>query len=159
MTHIESAAMAAPATFGRDGAMFESLLGFVGQLSVVLWGLVMLTVVIRFVGIRIYRRGAARAALVEAVAPSATVPNAAVPAPAGTATITEIDLVQPAARQLSGTVTDATFDEVQQPAEVPVAASVVAASVKVPRHGTRNRRAEPRSTAHVPALAANSVES
>ena len=67
------------ATFGRDGAMFEGLLGFVAQLSLVLWGLVFLTVVIRFVGIRIYRRGAARTALVETVAPSAAVPAAAGP--------------------------------------------------------------------------------
>ena len=38
-------------TFGRDAAMFESLLGFVAQLSVVLWSLVILTLVIRFIGV------------------------------------------------------------------------------------------------------------
>jgi hypothetical protein len=96
MTHIESVAVTAQATFGRDGAMFESLLGFVAQLSVVLWGLVIFTAVIRFVGIRIYRRGAGRTALVETVAPSAAVPTAAVPT-----TTAESDRVQPAAGQLT----------------------------------------------------------
>jgi hypothetical protein len=66
MTHIENVAMTAQMTFGRDGAMFEGLLGFVAQLSMVLWGLVILTTIIRFVGIWLYRRGAARAALAAA---------------------------------------------------------------------------------------------
>lgn len=177
MTHVESVAVTAQATFGRDSAMFESLLGFVAQLSVVLWSLVTLTVVIRFVGIRIYRRGAARTALVETVAPTTSVPT----------TTAEIDLVQPAAGQLTDAglvrlglfgstaaekdavlvpaelvdvlttdaVMNATFDEVLQPAEAPAG---VAASVKVSRHAPRKRRAEPRSAAHVPALAANSTE-
>jgi hypothetical protein len=106
MTHIESVAVTAQATFGRDGAMFESLLGFVAQLSVVLWGLVIFTAVIRFVGIRIYRRGAGRTALVETVAPSAAVPSAAVPTAAVPTTAVptttaESDRVQPAAGQLT----------------------------------------------------------
>jgi hypothetical protein len=101
MTHIESVAVTAQATFGRDGAMFESLLGFVAQLSVVLWGLVIFTAVIRFVGIRIYRRGAGRTALVETVAPSAAVPTAAVPTNAVPTTTAESDRVQPAAGQLT----------------------------------------------------------
>jgi len=67
MTHIETVAVTAQATFGRDGAMFNGLLGFVAQLSVVLWGLVILTAVFRFVGIRIYRRGGARTRLVGTV--------------------------------------------------------------------------------------------
>ncbi|MFI7583243.1 hypothetical protein ACH9DO_05555 [Kocuria sp. M1N1S27] len=61
-------------TFGRDAAMFESLLSFVAQLSVVLWTLVLFTLVIRFVGIFMYRHGAARTAVVRAVAPNETVP-------------------------------------------------------------------------------------
>ena len=172
MTRIESVAVTAQ-TFGRDSAMFEGLLGFVAQLSVVLWGLVILTAVIRFVGIRMYRRSAARAARVDTVAPSAAEPAPAVPgadAPTSampTATVAAVqasatpaatagvDLVQPAARQLTYVVTNATFDEVVQPAEAP---GTVAASVKVPRHGPRNRRAEPRSASHVPALASNSTE-
>lgn len=61
-------------TFGRDAAMFEDLLSFVAQLSVVLWALVTLTLAIRFVGIFVYRRAASRTALVGAAAPGATVP-------------------------------------------------------------------------------------
>lgn len=81
MMHIESAAVSAQVTFGRDGAMFEGLLGFVAKLSLVLWTLVLLTLVVRFVGIRIYRHGAARRGVVEPVAPSvATAPEAAAPA-------------------------------------------------------------------------------
>ena len=67
MTRVESVLVTAQ-TFGRDGAMFERLLGFVAQLSLVLWGLVFFTLVIRFVGIRIYRRGAAATAPVATVA-------------------------------------------------------------------------------------------
>jgi len=162
--------------------MFASLLGFVAQLSVVLWGVVILTAVIRFVGIRIYRRSAAPTALVETVAPNASVPAAAVPI-----NTAEIDLVQAAAGQLTDAarvrlglfgstaaekdgvlvpaklvdvlttdaVTNVAFDEVLQPAEAPAA---VAAPLKRPRRELRNRRAEARSAAHGPALAANSTE-
>jgi hypothetical protein len=81
MTLLQSVSLPAQATFGRDGALFEGLLGFVSQLSVVLWGLVLLTVVVRFVGIGLYRRGArrraARMALVQAVPPSDPAPAAA----------------------------------------------------------------------------------
>lgn len=59
MMHIQSLPFASESTFGRDGAMFESLLGFVAQLSLVLWSLVILTAVVRFVGMRMYRRSAA----------------------------------------------------------------------------------------------------
>ena len=68
MMNMESLGMANPATFGRDGAMFESLLGFIAQLSIILWGLVVLTAVVRFVGIRLYRRGAARTAAASVLA-------------------------------------------------------------------------------------------
>ncbi|HEY1158391.1 MAG TPA: hypothetical protein VGE95_19170 [Arthrobacter sp.] len=70
------AAVPAQATFGRDGAMFESLLGFVAQLSLVLWSVVTLTVVIRFIGIRFYRR-AARRALARIAAAAAPAPGTA----------------------------------------------------------------------------------
>ena len=168
MTYVASVAVTAQATFGRDSAMFEGLLGFVAQLSLVLWGLVILTVVIRFVGIWIYRRGAARAAHVEAAATSSAMPAIA----AG------IDVVQPAAGPLpdivktdvvrtdrtdavrtdvvrTDAITSTTFDALREQAEAPAA---VAGSVKVPRHPPRNRRAEPRSAAHVRVLAANSTE-
>ena len=143
--------MTAQATFGRDGAMFESLLGFVGQLSLVLWSLVILTVVMRFVGIRIYRRGAASTGLVEAAVPSAAVPTttAAVDLVHPTTTAA-VDLVHPAAGELTDAITHATFNQVPRRAEVPAA---FAASVKAARHAPHNRRA-----AHVPALASNSTE-
>jgi Na+-transporting methylmalonyl-CoA/oxaloacetate decarboxylase gamma subunit len=92
-------------TFGRDAAMFEGLLSFVAELSVVLWALVILTLVIRFIGIFMYRRAAARTAPIGAVEPSRTVPAAA-------------------------TTTTTRFDEIRQPAGVPAA---VAASAKTPR--------------------------
>ena len=76
-------------TFGRDAAMFESLLSFVAQLSLALWALVTLTLVIRFIGIFMYRRGAARTTRV-----GAGVPNEIVPAAATTTTLDEI--MQPA---------------------------------------------------------------
>ncbi|NUT69670.1 hypothetical protein [Pseudarthrobacter sp. C4D7] len=61
VTHPGSFAVPSAATFGRDGAMFENLLSFVAQMSLVLWALVVLTVIIRFVGIRFYRHAARRA--------------------------------------------------------------------------------------------------
>ena len=76
----ERFAVTAQSSFGRDGAMFEGLLGFVAQLSVALWGLVVLTAVLRFVGIRIYRHAAARKALVTSeAAPTADVPAVTAP--------------------------------------------------------------------------------
>jgi hypothetical protein len=169
LTGTESVSVLAQATFGRDGAMFESLLDFVAQLSVVLWGLVIFTVVIRFVGVGIYRRGArrraARSALAETMATSAAVPAAAVPTPAAV-----IDLVQPAAGQLASavlvpaelvevrsanSVANTTFNEVLQPAEAPAA---VATSVKVARRATHKWHTDARSTAPVHALASNSSE-
>jgi hypothetical protein len=53
--HLENVTVSAQATFGRDGAMFDSFVGFIAQLSWVLWVLVVLTMIVRFVGIRIYR--------------------------------------------------------------------------------------------------------
>jgi hypothetical protein len=186
MTHIASAAVAAGSTFGRDGAMFESLLGFVAQLSLVLWGVVMLTAVIRFVGIRIYRRGGTRTALVEAAAPGGVEPPAAVQA-----AMTVIDLVQPAAGQqpdvrlgLFGPTTVEKDAAAIQPAFEPVPAAfegalataatvnpsveevlhrveapvAVASPVQAPHPVARTRRAERRSAGHVHALAGNSTE-
>lgn len=72
MIHMNSASgaiLSAPETFGRDGAMFESLLGFVAQLSVVLWALVLITTVMRSFGIRIYRRAVGRASVAETLEP------------------------------------------------------------------------------------------
>ncbi|MCJ8504329.1 hypothetical protein MRU69_05610 [Kocuria flava] len=87
-------ALTGQATFGRDAAMFERLLGFVAELSVVLWSLVALTLAIRFVGVLVYRRGAARTAPVEIEAPGGTVPTRAA---------------------------DTAFTELRRPAEAPAA--------------------------------------
>jgi hypothetical protein len=182
MTHMPSVAVAAEATFGRDGAMFEGLLGFVAQLSLVLWGVVIFTVIIRFVGIRIYRRGGAPAGLVETGVPNAVAPADVVPTMAAV-----VDLVQAAPGQLPDVrlgslgstgakedgvagpatrieddldnpqerdaVTNAAFDEVLHPAD---ARPAVAASVHPQDPAYRRRRAARRSAAHEPALAANS---
>lgn len=53
--HLENVTVSAQATFGRDGAMFDSFVGFIAQLSFVLWVLVVLSMIVRFVGIWIYR--------------------------------------------------------------------------------------------------------
>ena len=50
-------------TFGRDSAMFESLLRFMAQLSLALWAVVVVTLVIRFVAVRLYRRDVPRSAV------------------------------------------------------------------------------------------------
>ncbi|RKR20722.1 hypothetical protein [Arthrobacter oryzae] len=226
MTHIETVAVTAQATFGRDGAMFNGLLGFVAQLSVVLWGLVILTAVFRFVGIRIYRRGGARtrlvgtvqqdgrrsallgtaaksgrrSALVRTVAPAATLQTATLPASAvqaaalqastlqaatlpasaaesarvqasasplpdagpvrlGPSTAVEKEVLRTPSELVDVLRTDAatkvTFDEAPQPAEASPAA---AAHVKLPYRAPRDRRAEPRSPAHVRAFASHSTE-
>jgi hypothetical protein len=157
MTHIEGVAVVAQATFGRDGAMFEGLLDVVAQLSVVLWAMVILTIIFRFVGIRIYRHGAARRVRLQAAEPSH-----AVPAPTVTAT-TGTDFVLVPAESADGELVDAltqgvfshtTQDEAQHPGGTPAGAT----SLKWPRRTPRNRGAEARSSGHMPALAANSTE-
>ncbi|WP_146067357.1 hypothetical protein [Arthrobacter sp. SX1312] len=179
MTSVASIGVAAPGTFGRDGAMFEGLLDFVAQLSLVLWTVVVVTVMIRFVGIRIYRRRyrLAGAAPVDSVAaePAASHPTA------------EIDAIRPTAGQQAQTApvahgpltaTTAAKDAALVPAE-PVESGLVdvsstgaftdavevvllpdsvpsrvTPSVQMPLHPPRSRHPEPRS----PALATHSVE-
>ncbi len=169
MTHIVSA-VPAQATFGRDTAMFEGLLDFVAQLSVGLWGLVILTVVFRFVGIWMYRRGAARRSRVAALAAAAAVVPTVVPSTtAATATMDPLPATMAAKEAVPATLAakdavhavrtdvapNAAFDQGLQPAEQPAA---VATSMKVPRRAFRHWRGEPRSAANLPALAANSTE-
>jgi hypothetical protein len=43
-------------TFGRDGAQFEDLLGFMAVLSLALWAVVILTAVVRFVACHVVYR-------------------------------------------------------------------------------------------------------
>ncbi|SCB77398.1 hypothetical protein GA0061083_0640 [Pseudarthrobacter enclensis] len=134
--------------------MFEGLLDFVAQLSLVLWGLVVLTVVIRFAGVGLYRHGAARRARARAAATAAmageatdgtaahgTADSAAgpalLPSPAGLAAPTGAALAEVLAA-------DATFSDGLQPAQAPAA---VVPSVQVAHRAFRLRRR------HVPALA------
>ena len=144
LTHVGYLAVPVQATFGRDGAMFESLLSFVARMSLVLWGLVTLTLVIRFVGIRFYRR-AARRALARVAAAAASLPGVAGPGIIGSTgglTASATPVVAP----------------VVAPAEVPVAAPVIAV---VPVASTGIDQLQP---ANVPlanamkALSANSAD-
>ncbi|QOD02550.1 hypothetical protein [Pseudarthrobacter sp. BIM B-2242] len=175
MTHIMSS-VPAQATFGRDSALFEGLVDFVAQLSVALWALVILTVVVRFVGIWMYRRGADRKARVVALTPIAAVVPTVVPVNTLN-TLTTVNAATkdtvPAAMALKETVhatiagkdavhtlrtdvvTPATFDQLRQPDEAP---AVAATSVQVSRRSLRHWRSERRTATHVPALAANSTE-
>lgn len=129
--------------------MFEGLLDFVAQLSLVLWGLVVLTVVIRFAGVGLYRHSAARRARGRAAAAADMAGEAAdgtadsaagpalLPAPAGLAAPTGAALAEVLAA-------DATFSDGLQPAQAPAA---VVPSVQVAHRAFRLRRR------HVPALA------
>jgi hypothetical protein len=173
MTHIMSA-VPAQATFGRDSAMFEGLLDFVAQLSVGLWGLVIITVVMRFVGVWMYRHGAARRARRAAMASSAaivpavmstitpakeTVPAAMAATDAVPAMAERTSLHAVAGKDAVHTVMSeaATFDHGRQPDEAPAPAAA-ASSTKEHRRTFRRWRGEHRSAANVPALAANSTE-
>lgn len=51
--------------FGVEGATFQGLLGFVGNVSVVLWALVLVTAIGRFIGVSMYRRASNRRASIE----------------------------------------------------------------------------------------------
>jgi hypothetical protein len=49
-------------TFGRDAAMFQDLLGFMAQMSLTLWAMVLVTAVVRLVACHVlYRRPRFRA--------------------------------------------------------------------------------------------------
>ena len=135
LTHVGYLAVPAQATFGRDGAMFESLLSFVARMSLVLWGLVTLTLVIRFVGIRFYRR-AARRALARVAAAAASLPGVAGPGRIGstvgpTASVTpvvapaEVPVTVPA---IAVVPVVATGIDLLQPANVPLANAMKALS-------------------------------
>jgi len=79
--------------------MFEGLLGFVAQLSMVLWSVVILTAIIRFIGIRIYRNGAARAEPAPIMAPTSDIPST-VAAPAAVVLVSsDIPRAEPRSRE------------------------------------------------------------
>lgn len=63
MRYVNGVALIGETIFGGSAALVRSLLGFVAQMSLVLWGLVILTTVLRFVSIVVYRRATQRKAL------------------------------------------------------------------------------------------------
>ena len=139
MIHMKSASgviVSAQETFGRDGAMFESLLGFVAQLSVVLWGLVILTAVMRSIGIRVYRRGVGRASVVE---PSE--PRSATAADSG---LVHLGLLAPATKKETGYFQG---DQQQTGSAVP------SAEAREVTEAASEERPEPRSAPQIPAFA------
>lgn len=152
-------AIAVPAetTFGRDGALFEALLGFVAQMSLVLWALVIFTVLIRFVGIRVYRRAARRGAARQAAVVAPVDSPADLLPPAVTAVIdAAVDAAQPAV----SAVIDAAVDLIQPPEARPatVAASVAPVGAALPAEDPRGAGMPPAVPApypSVPALAAH----
>ncbi|MDN3935102.1 hypothetical protein QWJ39_02090 [Arthrobacter sp. YD4] len=152
-------AIAAPVetTFGRDGALFEALLGFVAQMSLVLWALVIFTVLIRFVGIRVYRRAARRGAARQAAVVAPVDSPADLLPPAVTAVIdAAVDAAQPAV----SAVIDAAVDLIQPPEARPatVAASVAPVAAALPAEDPRGvgmPPAVPAAFPAVPALAAH----
>jgi hypothetical protein len=48
--------LSAAHSFGHDTAMFNGLLGFMARVSLVLWSVVLITVVVRWAALRLYRR-------------------------------------------------------------------------------------------------------
>ncbi len=64
MRQLGSAGLVGLEVPGWDVETLRSLLGFVAQLSTVLWSLVILTLIMRFVGVMAYKRAAAHKALV-----------------------------------------------------------------------------------------------
>ncbi|MFC8411612.1 hypothetical protein [Arthrobacter sp. NPDC057259] len=148
-------AIAVPAetTFGRDGALFEALLGFVAQMSLVLWALVIFTVLIRFVGIRVYRRAARRGAARQAAVVAPVDSPADLLPPAVTAVIdAAVDAAQPAV----SAVIDAAVDLIQPPEARPatVAASVAPVAAALPAEDPRGAGMPPAVPAPFPATAA-----
>ena len=52
-THVD---LSVAHSFGQDAAMFNGLLGFMARVSLVLWAVVLITVVVRSIALRLYRR-------------------------------------------------------------------------------------------------------
>ncbi|WP_043445211.1 hypothetical protein [Arthrobacter sp. L77] len=181
MTGMAGVSVAAPGTFGRDGAMFEGLLDFVAQLSLVLWTVVIVTVIIRFIGVRIYRRRSRPAV------PATVTANSVATETVASHPTDEADAVRPTAGQQGQsepvargplTTVTAAKDPALVPAELigsgPVdvsptgvptdtvevillpdkVSSRVTPSVQMPLHPPQGRHPEARS----PALATQSVE-
>jgi uncharacterized membrane-anchored protein len=54
--------LSAAHSFGHDTAMFNGLLGFMARVSLVLWAVVLITVLVRWAALRVYRRPLPRTA-------------------------------------------------------------------------------------------------
>lgn len=156
-----AAALAVPTetTFGRDGALFEALLSFVAQMSLVLWALVFVTVLFRFVGIRVYRRAARRGAARQAAVVASPVdsPGDLLP-PAVTAAI---DAAVEAAQPAVNAVIDAAVDLIQPPEARPatVAASVAPVAAGHPADDPTAAGLPPAGPAPFPAAAGPALAS
>ena len=84
-------------TFGREDAMFQGLLSFMASLSLILWALVLLTAVVRFLACHVlYRRRRVPAVL---PTPARTVLTS--PAPAVLAATTDAALTSRGAEESS----------------------------------------------------------
>lgn len=163
--HLDSVTVAEQATFGRHGAMFEGVLGFVAQLSLVLWGLVVLTTVIRFIGIHNYRHIATRTTLDEIAAPNAAV------SPAGWSSdsaLVRLGLIEPDAAERDTVLTPAelvevhsagpgTNDEFHGPLHSTDLPAAAAAYMVTSCRAPGSRRDESWSGAYAPQLAGNST--
>ena len=88
---MENVAFTGLESYGWDRETFGILLDFVAQLSVVLWSLVILTAIIRFLGLWLYRSSAARTALIESGYAIRVEPYV----------VGRLDLVQPSAGHLA----------------------------------------------------------
>ncbi|MEV8039459.1 hypothetical protein [Arthrobacter sp. NPDC080082] len=148
-------AIAVPAetTFGRDGALFEALLAFVAQMSLVLWALVIFTVLIRFVGIRVYRRAARHGATRQAAVVAPVDSPADLLPPAVTAVIdAAVDAAQPAV----SAVIDAAVDLIQPPEARPatVTDGMAAVGAAYPPEDPRGGAVPPAVPAPFPAVPA-----
>lgn len=98
--------------FGVEGATFQDLLGFVGNVSVVLWALVLVTAIGRFVGVSMYRRARNRRASIEGQVVGLSAP------PALEKSTVLVPVVSGETRQMAG-VAAATFPSVGAPHAAP----------------------------------------
>ena len=161
MMHVASLTVAKQATLGQHGTTFEDVLGFVAQLSMVLWSLVILTTIIRFIGIQKYRRNAIRTTGAETPTQSATVTAPHQLSDSGLARLglIEVDTAEAEAKPSSAEhsyvltrepIRNATFDEIRPPSQT----RTTAPTFKKAQHRTPDER---RTESRPPALAGNST--
>ena len=159
MMHVASLTVAKQATLGQHGTTFEDVLGFVAQLSMVLWSLVILTTIIRFIGIQKYRRNAIRTTGAETPTQSTTAKAPHQLSDSGLARLGLVDTTEdkalPSSAEHSYVLTrepirNATFDEIRPPSQT----RTTAPTSKKVQHPTPDER---RTESRPPALAGNST--